>query len=63
MNRYNDKAIRAPKMHKGEAYFPNFASACRMAEIMGNGRVIEYGLGFAVQYRVSGPYYPNRPLT
>ena len=22
-------------------------------------RVVEYGLGFAVQYRISGPYYPE----
>tara|TARA_R110001592_G_scaffold230264_1_gene487060 strand:- start:256 stop:495 length:240 start_codon:yes stop_codon:yes gene_type:complete len=26
-----------------------------------NPRVVEYDKGFAVQYRISGPYYPQDP--
>ena len=42
---------------KGIAYFETFSEARSIAAKVG-GRVVEYGSGFAVQYRVSGPYYP-----
>jgi len=40
------------------AYFKTFSEARSIAAKVG-GRVVEYGRGFAVQYRKSGPYYPE----
>jgi hypothetical protein len=61
------------KLHKGIAYFTERESARVIcAEIIGRkahpldigtqypqARVVEYDRGFAVQYRLSGPYYPE----
>ena len=46
------------KMHKGIAYFRHYKSACKIADFVG-GRVVEYLRGYAVQYRISGPYFPE----
>ena len=47
-----------PRIVKGIAYFETFSEARSIAAKVG-GRVVEYERGFAVQYRVSGPYYPG----
>ena len=47
---------------KGTAYFETFSEARSIAAKVG-GRVVEYERGFAVQYRVSGPYYPENEET
>ena len=47
------------KTHKGATYFPSFPIARDYAEEHGlpANRIIEYGRGWAIQLRVSGPYY------
>jgi len=44
-------------------YYPSFKHArrCRnsLAAEYPNSRVVEYQLGWAVQYYLSGPYYPH----
>ncbi len=51
----------APKMHKGTAYFPSYAAArtVRDARLYPAARIIEYEIGYAIQYWISGPYYPE----
>lgn len=51
------------RMHKGVAYFDTWQAA---AEIRGqvkalhpSARVVPYIRGYAVQYRISGPYFPE----
>ena len=48
------------KYHKGIAYFQNFSDANEVAKRLGGeSRVVSYQLGYAVQYRKSGPYFPE----
>lgn len=50
-------------MHKGIAYFDTFEEARAVAAEKLKGypswRIIRYQLGWAIQYRVMGPYYPE----
>ena len=46
------------KTHKGIAYFPNYIDARQVAREVG-GIVRNYIRGYAVQYYISGPYYPE----
>ena len=52
-------AMVCGKLHKGVAYFPTHSDAALVAASFG-GRVVEYTRGFAAQYEVSGPYWPER---
>jgi len=51
------------KLHKGIAYFDDFYEARDVggAEIKGHPawRVVRYERGWAIQYNISGPYYPE----
>lgn len=51
----------AMRIYKGIGYYDNYAEArdVNEAEEIG-GRLVCYGLGWAIQYRVSGPYWPER---
>lgn len=46
------------KIYKGDYYFPSKKEAYRHAVQHGwpTSRIIEYGRGWAIQLRVSGPY-------
>ena len=50
------------KISKG-IYYYDYQTAKVVAEklkhLYPEARVVEYELGFAVQYRISGPYYPE----
>ena len=50
-----------PKLHKGVAYFPSYESARTVLKkrLSGNGRLVAYDRGWAIQYWISGPYYPE----
>ncbi len=44
----------------GVAYFQDFGDATALvARLGGDSRVVVYQLGYAVQYRRSGPYFPE----
>ena len=51
------------KIYKGIAYFPDFHDARDTAqrEVKGHPawRIVPYDRGWAIQYRPSGPYYPE----
>ncbi len=47
------------KYRKGIAYFPTFEEARDVSEGYEGSRVVHYELGWAIQYRVSGPYFPE----
>ncbi len=50
------------KMRKGVAYFGTYREARDVAtkEIKGHAwRIVRYTLGWAIQYRISGPYFPE----
>ena len=51
------------KIKNGVEYFSNYknARAIRNALYSGykNARVVSYGMGYAIQYQKSGPYYPE----
>ncbi len=53
-----------PTERKGILYYPTFDAADNIANTLQadhpSVRVVEYETGFAVQYSVSGPYYPER---
>jgi hypothetical protein len=44
------------KVHKGTCYFQRFSEARKVSEAFPGSRVVRYGLGHAVQFRISGPY-------
>lgn len=46
------------RIHKGIYYFSSYENARAFAEAGGypTDRIISYGLGWAIQLRVSGPY-------
>ena len=53
------------KRHKNTDYFRNYSMAAEIRDQLQDGewpnaRVVEYQRGFAVQYYLSGPYYPER---
>lgn len=53
----------APKIHKGTAYFPSYAAAHTvMRHRVPTGRIVEYDRGYAIQYWISGPYYPEHEM-
>ena len=46
--------------HKGIAYFQDLHDAVSVCRALPDGaRVVSYLEGYAVQYRVSGPYFPE----
>jgi hypothetical protein len=47
------------KYRKGIAYFQTFEEAQAVSKQIDGSRVVGYELGWAVQYRVSGPYFPE----
>lgn len=47
------------RYRKGIAYFPTFEEAREVSKGYEGSRVVHYELGWAVQYRVSGPYFPE----
>lgn len=62
----NQKSAARPsgvKVHRGVAYFATYGRAeeCRGRVSVSNpeARIVLYELGYAVQYRISGPYYPE----
>ena len=46
-------------VHKGVAYFEKRGDAQAKSTELPGSRVVEYQRGYAVQYRISGPYYPE----
>jgi hypothetical protein len=46
-------------LHKGIWYFARYEDAYLQAFARKLDRIIPYGRGWAVQYRVSGPYLPE----
>ncbi len=44
------------KVRKGICYWPTFIEARAVSEQFAGSRVVEYGVGWAVQLRISGPY-------
>ena len=46
------------KLSKGIAYFAKYSDAAQIARDI-SGIVRYYTLGWAVQYYISGPYYPE----
>lgn len=57
------ETFEKPRMHKGVAYYPSYIGARAVRDkFVPDGRLISYGLGWAIQYRISGPYYPENRL-
>lgn len=52
-----------PKIHKGVAYFHTWMDAWQIRKKLKaqypEANVVAYTRGYAVQYRISGPYYPE----
>ena len=51
--------MQAYHLHKGIAYFTRFEDAKDMASVIPGSRIVRYGRGYAIQYRISGPYWPQ----
>jgi hypothetical protein len=49
--------MSAARTHRGVTYFATFAEARNVRDTLPGSRIVEYGRGFAVQLRISGPYY------
>lgn len=50
----------AVSYHKGIAYLADHTEAVIVRDRIGDpARVVEYQRGFAVQYRISGAYFPE----
>lgn len=51
------------KIRKGVYYYKRYETALALVNELQNeypdSRVVHYELGYAVQYRISGPYYPE----
>lgn len=53
-----------PKIHKGITYFPSYEAARTIRDRdVPKGRLIGYERGWAIQYWISGPYYPEHEAT
>ena len=57
-NPYGMRAGQTQQTHKGITYFRAYSDAAAIAERV-SGRVVNYQRGHAVQYWLSGPYYPE----
>lgn len=47
------------RYRKGIAYFQSFEQAREISKRLPGSRVVVYQLGYAIQYRISGPYFPE----
>jgi len=61
----NEYTSTPPLQRRGVNYYPDYRDAQVVRNMLGHewpGAVIrEYELGHAIQYYISGPYYPSYP--
>ena len=56
-NRREQEVSKAITTHRKVSYYSDYRDARAVSNLMPGSRVVSYGRGYAIQLRVSGPYY------